>query len=309
MRISKGLVKPLILSLVMATSALAQPPDHIPNSLIPPLKVQPAQTAGRVADVVEAAQMSPANRATTNRPSVAGASAPPTRAPYSEVPAPSNDYDARLAIWNSPEMVDARNYVLEYSQHSARSSFKEGEKFLAQVSRLSPSEMTNWLERLQARRAAIARQQEVTSAARQFALERAARRLEEARQAQANINQWQSLIDMYLQDQLQWQHLSSQEQRSLRESGRANAIIGQRLLFDPFAPTLDPASPSRRTRAYAAASLPGDLPRGDPRNFIRGEEGISTGESSPGQNGGAVAAPAPVPAAAAEAASAPSSGE
>ena len=45
-------------------------------------------------------------------------------------------------------------------------------------------------------------------------------------------------------------------------SERAAALEAQRLVFDPFAPTLDPASPGAYERYAAAASLPGDLPRG-----------------------------------------------
>ncbi|MBA3481602.1 MAG: hypothetical protein H0T51_07290 [Pirellulales bacterium] len=311
------LVTALILSLVMATAAFGQPPDEIPNSLIPPLKEKPARTAGRAAPVVRVADAT-ANNATTlakdvttnGRPVPAApvTSAPNGAAgPYAKDPDAPNDYDARLAIWNSPEMVDARRYVLEYSQRSARSSLKEGEQFLARVSQLSPSEMKAWLERLQARRAAIARQQEVTSAARQFSLEQAAQRQQQSRQAHANINQWQSLSAIYLQDRLQTQQLATRQQQSLREFGRTNAIASQRIWFDPFAPTLDPASPPAATRYRAAASLPGDLPRSDPRNFIRGEEGIDTGENGVAQSGGPAPAAAPSPAP--EAPSAPPSGE
>ena len=303
MKLSHLLITALILSLVMATAAFGQPPDEIPNSLIPPIKEKSVRAAGRGAPVVRVADAAtakatvPATPAAPVAPTTSG-----TAGPYVKDAAVANDYDARLAIWNSPEMVDARRYVLEYSQRSARSSLKEGEQFLARVSRLSPSEMSAWLERLQARRAAIARQQDVTSAARQLSLEHAAQRLEEARQARANINQWQSLSAMYLQDRLQSQQLATRQQQSLREMGRTNAIAAQRVWFDPLAPSFDPASPPAATRYRAAASLPGDLPRGDPANFS--EPGIN-GEGGAAQSGGAVAAPAP----AAEAAGAAPSGE
>jgi hypothetical protein len=307
MRLTYLLIAALILSLVMATAAFGQPPDEIPNSLIPPLKEKPARTAARGAPIARVAQATtPANGVTTTGPVLPAAPATPAPngAAYEKEPA-ANDYDARLAIWNSPEMVDARRYVLEYSQRSARSSLKEGEQFLARVSQLSPSEMKAWLERLQARRAAIARQQEVTSAARQFSLDQAAQRQQQSRQAHANINQWQSLSAIYLQDRLQTQQLATRQQQSLREAGRTSAIASQRIWFDPFGPTLDPVSPSRRTRAFAAATLPGDLPRSDPRNFIRGEEGIDTGENGVAPDGG----PAPAAAPAAGGASEPASSQ
>jgi hypothetical protein len=313
MRLTYLLIAAIILSLVMATAAVGQPPDEIPNSLIPPLKEKPARTAARGAPIARVAQSTPArvatpaNGVTTTGPVLPAAPATPTTngaaGSYAKDPAAANDDDARRALWNSPEMVDARRYVLEYSQRSARSSLKEGEQFLARVYELSPTEMKAWLERLQARRAAIARQQEVTAAARQFSLEQAAQRQQQSRQAHANINQWQSLSAIYLQDRLQTQQLATRQQQSLREAGRTNAIASQRIWFDPFAPSLDPASPPAATRYRAAASLPGDLPRSDPRNFIRNEEGIDTGENGVAQNGGPAPAAAPAP----EAASAPSS--
>jgi hypothetical protein len=293
----------------MAKAAFGQPSDEIPNSLIPPLKEKPARTAGRAAPVVRVADAAANNASTLAKDVTANGRAVPAApvspapngaaGPYAKDPAAANDYDARMALWNSPEMVDARRYVLEYSQRSARSSLKEGEQFLARVSQLSPSEMKAWLERLQARRAAIARQQEVTSAARQFSLEQAAQRQEQSRQAHANINQWQSLSAIYLQDRLQTQQLATRQQQSLREAGRTSAIASQRIWFDPFAPTLDPVSPSRRTRAFAAATLPGDLPRSDPRNFER-DPSAASDAADRGQ-----ATPAPAP----EAAGPPASGE
>lgn len=314
MKLSYLLIRALILSMVTASAAFAAPPDQIPNSLIPPLKEQPtrpttrAAAAARTAGAAAARSPAPANGA-TREAEQAAAPAPSTPEgatdSYAPEPAARNDYEARAALWNSPEMIDARRYVLAYSQRSAQSSLKEGEQFLANVSRLSSSEMKGWLERLQARRATIARQQEVTSTARQLSMEQAAQRLEEARQAQTNINQWQSLSAMYMQSRMQSQQLATQQQRSLRELSRSSALANQRVLFDPFAPTLDPASPSRRTRAFAAATLPGDLPRSDPRNFIRGDEGVDTGESGVSQSGG----PAPTPAPAPEGAGPPTSGE
>ena len=49
--------------------------------------------------------------------------------------------------------------------------------------------------------------------------------------------------------------------------------------FDPFEAVFDPSSPRGYGRRVGAAmSLPGDLPRSDPRNFIRGEGGVDFGD-------------------------------
>lgn len=274
---------------VGATTLLGQSPDKIPNSLIPPLKVnaQPATAAES------------SNAATPIDPA---ASAAPEG--YEDEPPAADDYAIRLAIWNSPEMIDARKFVLDYSARSAQSSRKEGERFLARLSRLSSAEMRTWLERLQAARAQIARQRDVTEAARQMQSQQAAQRVEEARQAAANFNQWQSLSAQFLQQRMQSQQTLAQQRQSFREISRSNAIAGQRIYYDPFAPTLDPASPSRRVRAFAAAILPGDLPRSDPRNFIRDNSAASdAAERGEGPPAAAAATSAPDPA------NAPPSGE
>ena len=83
-------------------------------------------------------------------------------------------------------------------------------------------------------------------------------------------------------------------------SERAAALEAQRLVFDPFAPTLDPASPGAYERYAAAASLPGDLPRGDPANFYVGDDrggnapppGSDGAVGGSGVGGGGTAAPA-----------------
>ncbi len=273
---------------VGATALLGQSPDKIPNSLIPSLEVS-AQRATAAA---------PSNAATRTDPAESAAADG-----YEDEPPVPSDYAHRLAIWTSPEMIDARRYVLEFSERSAQSSRKEGERFLARLSRLSSAEMRAWLERLQAARAQIARQQDVTEAARQMRSQQAAQRLEEARQAAADFNQWQIASANFLQQRVQSQRALAQQRQSFREISKSNAIAGQRIYYDPFAPTLDPVSPSRRVRAFAAAILPGDLPRSDPRNFIR-DNSAASDAAERGE-----AAPAAGAAASAAADSAPPSGE
>jgi hypothetical protein len=212
----------------------------------------------------------------------------------------------RQAVWHSAEMLDARAYVLDYSQRSAGSSRSQGERYLQRISELSSEEMTEWLRRLQELRAGLERQRQVEEEARQWSVERAVQRLQESQQAGFNAQRAKDWLAEYWQQQAV-QQATLADSRAQREGERAAALAGQQLVYDPFAPTLDPASPPRWIRAMAAASLPGDLPRGDPANFSRGDDrgggsgaavGLDgaavSGAAGGGAATGAAVAPAPV---------------
>lgn len=211
---------------------------------------------------------------------------------------------SRAAVWNSPEMQEARQYVLDYSERSARSSRTQGERYLREVSKLSAASMRQWLVQLQQRRGAMQGQQQLAEAARQATVEQALQKNHESRQAASHAQQAKAWMADY------WQYLIDTEEANLeeapldRKAKLAAALESQRLQFDPFAPATDPVSPDALTRYAAAAALPGDLPRGDPANFSRGE-GAGGGGATGGVSGGG-AAPAAAPSGAASAAAAPS---
>jgi hypothetical protein len=184
----------------------------------------------------------------------------------------------RRAVWHSTEMLDARAYVLAYAERSAQSSRAQGELYLRRVSGLSSEQMTEWLKRLQAQRAGLEGRRLAEEEARELSVGLAEERLRLAEQAGFNAQQAKAwLTDTWRQEQAE---LAAPGLSRLDKW--AAALAGQRLAYDAMAPTLDPASPPRWIRAMAAASLPGDLPRGDPANFSRGDDrgggsGISTG--------------------------------
>jgi hypothetical protein len=201
----------------------------------------------------------------------------------------------RRAVWHSTEMLDARAYVLAYAERSARSSRAQGEQYLRRVSKLSSEQMTAWLQRLQAQRAGLEGRRLAEEEARELSVAVAEERLRLTAEAGFNAQQAKArLTDSWRQRQAELAApvLSRQDQWSA-------AVAGQRLAYDAMAPTLDPASPPRWVRAMAAASLPGDLPRGDPANFSRGDDrgggGIPTGvgdsgAAASGAGGGAASA-------------------
>jgi hypothetical protein len=138
--------------------------------------------------------------------------------------------------------------------------------------------MTEWLQRLQAQRARLEGRRLAEKEARELSVGLAEERLRQSGQAGFNAQQAKA----WLTDTWRLQQAELAAPGLSRLDKWAAALAGQRLAYDPLAPTLDPASPPRSVRAMAAASLPGDLPRGDPANFSRGDDrgggsGISTG--------------------------------
>jgi hypothetical protein len=195
------------------------------------------------------------------------------------------EHASRIELWNSPEMLDARKYVLEYSERSAQSSRAKGELYLERVSRLSSTAMKQWLQKLQQSRGEMQRQHEIGEAERQLLVDQAVQKNSQSQQAGFNAQQAKQWIADY------WELMVNSEQEELEaplniKAKYAAALEAQLMQFDPFAPATDPVSPDALTRYKAAAALPGDLPRGDPANF-------STGEAA----GGGTAVPAGSPAA------------
>jgi hypothetical protein len=174
----------------------------------------------------------------------------------------------RRAVWHSTEMLDARAYVLAYAERSAQSSRSQGELYLRRVSELSSEQMTEWLQRLQMQRAGLEGRRLAEEEARALSVAVAEERLRLTAQAGSNAQQAKARLS----DTWQQHQAELAAPLSSRRDQRAATAAGLRLAYDPMAPTLDPASPPRWVRAMAAASLPGDLPRGDPANFYRGDD-------------------------------------
>ena len=185
----------------------------------------------------------------------------------------------RSEIWESDEMLKAREDVADFSRRSAQTNPGEGEKFLTRLSQLSPDEMRNWLERYQARRMGISLERDVEQMARQLMLERAINRQEATRQAYARVSNLRREATEAAQAQYLVEQLYAQQARLPRDYSPSYAMPW---IFDPLDAIdaiCDPSSPRGYGRRVAGAmSLPGDLPPNDPRNFMRGDEGADLGE-------------------------------
>lgn len=203
-------------------------------------------------------------------PAVDAASAAPTNTTdaYEGGDASPEAIDAQRAkIWNSPEMLEARAYVTEYGRRSRQFNAQAAEKYLANLSQFSPEQMEAWLQRYQARRTNLRKGEEAQQAARELSVRHALGRLDAVRQGYDNFNQGRNEGANIARDQLAERQQFSERMALARQAGR-DAQLTQ--MYTPAYQWLV-YPPLWYQERMAAASLPGDLPAGDPRNFIRGD--------------------------------------
>lgn len=267
-------------SLAVTIAALAQAPE-LPASTAPP--------------------------APTGNGSPAASSAVSSAAPTAHgTPYPSgeqandDEYGAqRDRIWNSSEMLEARQYILEYSRRSVQFGPREAQAYLARLKKLSPSDMTAWLQRFNARRAQIARGTAVAKMAREQSVSQALQRIEGARQAFDSIKQGQTQAAETSRGRVQATHDLAGESRAAMQSGRQTTLQDMFIVrFNPFDPTLDPVAGSYYfRRAGAAATLPGDLVDANGNNIVGTDADIAaaTPEGAAGYAGGNVPGTGGVP--------------
>ena len=299
----------IALQLAATRQVSARPPDQVKFSPVPPL--QEPKRNGQASPARRGVSFGngkgldfPFNRSNSRRSSNFK---PIPKKPTERVDAPTaseaaaeqtSDQDLdQQGLWESDAMVMAREAVIEFCRRSAQCTVEEGEEFLNKLSELPPDEMQNWLERFQKRQLRFRREAEAGQLSRRFSVENSYRRREERQQTTDRIAE------------LRGQALAARSRPEIEltigvgYTGHLSLYYGPS--YNPFLPIFDPSSPQGYVaRAAAAASLPGDLPRDDPRNFLTGDEGFVTGDepilfdgASPAALASPVLAPAPIPAA------------
>ncbi len=204
----------------------------------------------------------------------------------------SGSQDAeRLKIWNSPDMVQARAYVLKYSTLSKRFKPTDAETYLAKLREMPPVEMSKWLQRFKTRQANLARSAAVARAGRQMAIDHALNQHNAVERSYANIEQGQAEAALMAGERFNALSQSAWDLSAVRTADRDDQLAQSYAKAYSWI-----ILPPWYTRIAAAASLPGNLPPGDPRNFIRGDvpgpEVIAGLEAAAAQNGAASAAAA-----------------
>jgi hypothetical protein len=254
---------------------------HAPTALLAALLAPTALLAPLLAASAHAQTPGPAPAAqptTPNKPATESSAAAATNTsatnttnatePYEGEPTSPEAIDAeRKKLWNSPEMLEARNYVMEYGRRSRQFNAKAAERYLANLSQFSPEQMEAWLKRYQARRANLRQGEQAQQAARELAVRHALDRLQTVQDGYDAFNQGQNEGANIARDQLVARQQFSERMALARQAGR-DAQLTQ--MYTPAYQWLV-YPPLWYKEQMAAASLPGDLPAGDPRNFIRGD--------------------------------------
>jgi hypothetical protein len=259
-----------------AIAAHGRPPDEIAGSPVPPLKESVRQPVTRATNILPGINL-PVNPKPVAKPAQRPINLPVAAKPQLKKPAaakeiqPAEEVPVPYAttpeeIWAAPEMIEAREVVAEFCRRSSQTSPKEGEEFLAKLKSLPTKEMRAWLVRYKRLRLHQYLEAETEKLARQLMVDHAMSRQDAVRQAAANISQ-------------QRMEANASGLPFMTHRKRQSIVIITETNYNPFEPVTDPMSPQGYKRRVAAAmSLPGDLPRGDPRNFIEGEEGVDFGE-------------------------------
>jgi len=248
-----------------------------------------AQTADSAADAAE-----PTAAATDGAAVAAGAAsdapanvASPGVAAASPATDPAKIEAERKAFWSSPEMVEAREWVLEYGRRSRRLGEQGAQDYLARVERLTPTAMSDWLSQLNARRGNLARSAEFSQVARQRMVDQTFQRLQALRESQVNAARNRDLAAEEARNQLLFQRQFAEDLSAVRQATR-NDFLSQMYYGRDYSWL---AFPPYRMRAAAAATLPGDLPANDPRNFLRDVPVDANGNiTGPAGDAGAAAA-------------------
>lgn len=251
-----------VIVLAMAHVVVGRSPDELPNSPIPPLYEKVQQAVPAAALPMQLDMTVQRTQQTYPLPFTANPAQPQTKKNVAADFGPE-----KLAIWTSAEMHEARTAIEEFCRLSARTSPAEGERFLEQLATLTPHELRDWLGRFQERRLGMELQLEAEQLSRQLMLSRALSRQEAMRQAYENIK--------YLRSQAtetgEPSYMDQQTQRL--QAGRimqGQVAVAACEEYDPLDATTDPMNPRGYRRQVAGAmTLPGDLPRSDPRNYKR----------------------------------------
>lgn len=284
----------LSLALIACASlASARPPDELAHSPIPPLeepvpanikRAVPQRASPKDAPAVTKETRTSPWPISPEKPRASlGIKVPPKRsvpsrekiAEYPDAEAPEDYSNDPQVIWNSAKMQEARWFVKNYCQRAVGTSPAEGEKFLKRLSQLPADQMRGWLRRYEQRRVNIMVERSLEHMARQLMLEHAISQQEAIRQAYANVSQLKAQAAEAMRiraEQLAAAQAGQHDDAISLDSGPA---------YDPMHPSFDPARRLAEDlllgvpieQAAAAASLPGDLPPDDPRNFERGHEG------------------------------------
>jgi hypothetical protein len=162
------------------------------------------------------------------------ATPPPTDERYTETtPRTQDEIDKeRNAIWDSAEMVAAREWLVDHMARSARITPSQSQRYMEELKRLSPEQMKLWLMTFEEQQAERNRQNQSFEAARQMSVDRAMQANQASQQAAENATRTRNQAAKTAQQALQSQQQAAQERSQQRTSDRD---IAARAMLQPSA--------------------------------------------------------------------------
>jgi hypothetical protein len=117
----------------------------------------------------------------------------------------------RQAIWDSKEMVEAREWLVDHMARSARITPSQSKRYMEELERLSAQQLKLWLITFEEQQAERARQRESFERARQQSVDNAMRENRATQQAAENINRTRTEAAKMAQESLQNQQRATEE--------------------------------------------------------------------------------------------------
>jgi chemotaxis protein histidine kinase CheA len=162
--------------------------------------------------------------------------APPAAAPprsderYTETtPRTQEEIDKeRTAIWDSAEMVAAREWLVDHMARSARITPSQSQRYMEELKRLSPEQMKLWLMTFEEQQAERNRQNQSFEAARQMSVDRAMQANQASQQAAENVTRTRNQAAQTAQESMRNQQQAAQQRSQQLTSDRdaaARAIL------------------------------------------------------------------------------------
>ena len=161
-------------------------------------------------------------------------SPPPADERYTEE-APSKEVleAQRQAIWDSKEMLEAREWLVDHMARSARITPSQSKRYMEELERLNAQQLKLWLITFEEQQAERARQSETFERARQQSVDNAMRENQATQQAAENINRTRSDAAKMAQESLNNQQRATEE-RSRQLVNDRDAAASAALQSSPY---------------------------------------------------------------------------
>lgn len=160
-----------------------------------------------------------ANSASAQQPAVP-TTPPASDARYTEETTPEAQELERQKLWDSPEMVEAREWLLDHMARSAQISPSQSKRYMKELEQLNAEQLKLWLITFEEQQAERTRQREGFERGRQQSVENAMRQNEARQQSGQNINRTRDEAARQAQESMRNQQRESQERSRQLASDR-----------------------------------------------------------------------------------------